>query len=94
MRENAQPLEEVLNESFSSPTVKKVVAEWRVDASTVRTVVSNYIREMGFDFIRPAQREVVFETIVYCLRNSRELKQMEEKAEREERMRKRSRHAE
>jgi hypothetical protein len=93
MYDDKIPIDAFIGHCFQRPQVVKIISNWRIEPIKLQVVVSAYIREMGINFVAKHQKPLILETVVFCLKRSREIRVMVKKAESEENERRKSRHA-
>lgn len=93
MYDDKIPIDLFVSQCFQRPQVNKVISNWRIEPIKLQTVVSQYIREMGINFVAKHQKPLVLDTVIFCLKRSKEIRAMVKKAESEENERRKSRHA-
>ena len=93
MQTEAVPIDVFVANCFLSPRINSIISAWRIEPVRLQAVVIKDFREMGIFFAIPSHYEILFETVICSLKNSKEIHQLVKKAEHEEGLRKRTRHS-
>lgn len=84
----ARSLHEFIQRSFEHPRIKAVIQQWRVDPKDAFRIVERELLEMGIYAVPPlAYSQAMIEQIVFCLKNSPNVRSYLAEAERQERIR-------
>ncbi len=93
MYEDPIPVEIYVSQCFLNPVITKTISNWRIEPAKIQTVIVQNVRDLGINFVLRQQKKPLLDFVLFCLKRSKEIRQMVKRAETEEKERKRSRHA-
>lgn len=83
----SQSIEQFVRDQMARIDAVTIIQNWRVDPENIIEFLVRDFRDMGCFTVRLAQRRILSDALLQRLRHSVEIKQMVEKAQREERRR-------
>ena len=88
------PIEIFINDKFRSRIVQKLIESWNIEPDKIVDVLVRHFRDMGILSVSFVNDRVIFDSMVFHLKTSPDIRSLVTKMRREEQMRRRSRHAE
>ena len=89
-----QPVNQFIDDTLRNKPASTMIADWRVDESVISNVIIAHFYSLGIYYVEPNVREILAETIIHQLLNSKIITTTVKKANEEEEIRRRRASAE
>ena len=88
------PISEFVSHKFTLFKIQKIIDSWRVEPKLIVEKLVEHFREMGIFTVYYGHDAIIFNSMVFLLKNSPEIQQLVQRANHDELKRQRTRHAE
>ncbi len=70
------PIDVFVDRSLSNPRLSSIICELNLDVKTVRKAMIEDFREMGILFVEPRVNDILYDSLIHSLSNSKRIKKL------------------